>query len=389
MEDIKRNLLVSTPRKQLGMKQRWKYHGLGEDGISLGLAEIDFAAPEPVKKALIDAIMNDDYHYAPLEGLPEFRQAVVDKMQRLHQVHIDAENVMPTVGVMNGIWLASRAILKPGDEALVLTPTYPPIFGNIATTGAKVVSVPPLREGYHPDLDEVVARISAQTRMIAICNPNNPTGAVYSKDELEALADIAKRRKIYIFSDELYDMLTFDGRRHVSLASLSGTEDLAITVSGFTKVHGMSGLRIGYVISDKEIIRKMRDLNHPILIHPNTLGQKAAVAALNDCDDWLSSFRSHCEKMRNILCDALDGLEGVSCPRPEGAFFAFPGISKICGDDKEAALALEKKYRVRVAAGSGFGQGGEGHLRLNFATTLEIVQEAISRLSEAFVSRVV
>lgn len=383
MGPAEHGIIVGASRSQLRMRHLLKYHGLDDEGISLGLAEIDFDIPEPVKKAIINAVLNGEYHYSPIEGLPEFIQAVVDRWRRFNNVDIRAENILPTVGAMNGIWLTSEVCLKPGDEVLVVTPIYGPILSHMASTGAKVISCPARSEDYHLDLERIEEKISGRTRMIVICNPNNPTGAVYTESELEGLADMAKRRKIYVFSDELYDTLTYDRRRHVSIASLPGMEDLTITVNGFTKTYGLSGLRIGYVVASKEIISKMKTLNSKIIIHPDVIAQKAAAAAYNECDEWMEALRSHCENMRNLLCDTLNRFKSVSCPRSEGTFFAFPNVSKIFKNDVDAYSWLEKKYKVRTSAGSMYGEGGEGHLRLNFATTEEIIQEALKRLSEA------
>jgi len=378
------DILVSPPRSQLRVKRPWKYKGLGEDGISLGLAEIDFDVPEPVKKAMVDAVLKEEFHYTSLEGLQEFLQAVVDRWERFNHVSIGTENVLPTVGAMNGIWLASRVLLKPRDEVIVVTPTYGPILRNFASSGARVIICPSCSEDYHLDLEEIENKISKRTKMIAICNPNNPTGVVYTRNELEYLADLARKNKIYVFSDELYDLFTYDGRKHVSMFSLLGMDGLAIIVNGLTKAYGLSGLRIGYVVADKKIIDKMREINTLIIIHPNVLGQKAAAFALNECDEWMRCLISHCEKMRNLLCDALDRLEGVSCPRSEGTFFAFPNIYGIFNDDIEAARILEREYKLRVSAGSGYGKGGENHLRLNFATTEPIIRESIKRFKRFF-----
>jgi aminotransferase len=383
MSPAEHGLLKETSREYLRAKHLLKYRGLDDEGISLGLAEIDFDIPEPVKKAIIDAVLNGEYHYCPSEGLPDFLQAVVDRWKRFNNVDIKAENVLPTVGAMNGIWLTAQVCLEPRDEVLVITPIYTPILNHMASTGARVISCPARSKDFHIDLEKIEERVSERTKMIAICNPNNPAGAVYTKSELEGLADIARRRKIYIFSDEIYDTITYNGRKHVSIASLPGMEDLSITVNGFTKAYGLSGLRIGYVVASKEIIARMRTLNSGIIIHPDVIAQKAAAVAYNECDKWIEALRKHCERMRNILCDSLNKFKSISCPRPEGTFFAFPDVSNLFKDDVEASSWLEKKYKVRMSAGSMYGDGGKGHLRINFATTEEILQEALRRISEA------
>jgi aspartate/methionine/tyrosine aminotransferase len=370
MTNSKTNLLINKSR----IKQ------LDNERIDLGLAYIDFNAPELAKQAAIDAIVKNKYSYG--DGSLELRQAVVRKMAMHFDVEIHEENVIATVGAANGIWLATKAVLKPGDEALFVTPTYTAIFNDIAFAGAKAIPCKTNKK-YHLDLEEIEKKINTNTRMIAICNPNNPTGAVYTKSELEGLADIASRKKIYLFSDELYDRLTYDGRKHVSVIGLPGLEDLAIAVSGTSKIYGMSGFRIGYVVASKELIGKMWGINAPILIHPGAIDQIASAAALNECDKWVEQLKSHCEKMRNLLCDSLDKIEKISCSRPEGTFFATPNISQICKNDVEASK-LVGKYGVSTSPGSFFGEKFDNYIRIKFATPEKNMKIAIERITAAF-----
>jgi aspartate/methionine/tyrosine aminotransferase len=373
MTDSITNLLVN----------KFKTNQLDNERIDLGLAYIDFNAPEPAKKAAIDAIIKNKYSYG--DGFLELRQAVVRKMAIHSNVEIHKENIIATVGAANGIWLATKAVLKPRDEALFVTPTYTAIFNDIAFAGAKAIPCKTNRN-HHLDLEEIEKKITSNTRMIAICNPNNPTGTVYTKNELEGLADIASRKKLYVFSDELYDRLTYDGRKHVSIIGLSGLEDLAIVVGGTSKIYGMSGFRIGYVIASKELIGKMWGINAPILIHPGAIDQIASAAALNECDKWVEQLKSHCERMRNLLCNSLDKIEKISCSRPEGTFFATPDISQICKNDVEAST-LVGKYGVSVSPGSFFGEGFDNYIRIKFATPEENMKNAIERITAAFTEK--
>ncbi|MGQ9690192.1 MAG: pyridoxal phosphate-dependent aminotransferase [Thermoproteota archaeon] len=362
-----------------------KYAGLEQDVISLGLAESDFEMPKEVKEAMIDAIVNGRYHYE-INGVAEFIDATKDKLLKVNGISVSEEEILPTVGAMNGIWLTYRILLRPGEHVIVVTPNYPPLIGRPRDFQVEVTEVK-TRENGHLDLDEVEKAIINKTRMITICNPNNPTGTVYTRDELEQLSEIAKKHDLYIFSDELYENLTYDGRRHISIASLSGMYERTITVFGFTKTYGMSGLRIGYLIAKGEIIRRMREENAGIVIHPGTIEQIGAAAALRKCGYYIDFLRNYLEKVRDKLIEKLGEIPKIVAIPSEGAFFVFPNLSPLFESDKDAVEYLLKEARVLVHGGSGFGNGGAGHVRINFCSTLEIIEEAAERIQKAMLKK--
>jgi len=362
-----------------------KYAGLERDVISLGLAESDFEMPREVKEAMIEAIKSGRYHYE-MNGVAEFIDAAREKLLRVNTISAGEDEILPTVGVMNGIWLTYRVLLKPGDHVIVVTPTYPPLIGRPKSFQAEVTEVKTRADG-HPDMARVEEAVTSKTRIITICNPNNPTGTVYTRDELEQLAEIAVKHDLYVFSDELYENLTYDGRNHVSIASLPGMRERTVTAFGFTKTYGMSGLRIGYVVAEKEIIRKMRDENAGIVIHPGTVEQIGAATALRKCDYYIDFLKNYLEKVRNRLVARLNETPGVTISPPEGAFFAFPNLGFLFENDKHAVEYLLKEARVLVHGGSGFGEGGAGHVRINFCSPLEIIEEAAERIKTALLKR--
>jgi len=362
-----------------------KYFGLEKDVISLGLAESDFEMPREVKEAMIDAIINGRYHYE-MNGVSEFIEAAREKLFRFNGISVEDNEILPTVGVMNAIWLAYRVLLKPGDHVIVVTPTYPALIGRPKIFQAEVTEVKTRMDG-HLDLARIEESVTSKTRLITICNPNNPTGTVYTRDELERLAEIAIKHDLYIFSDELYENLTYDGRKHVSIASLPGMHELTVTAFGFTKTYGMSGLRIGYVISNERIIRLMRDENMGIVIHPGTVEQIGAAAALKKCNYYIDFLRNYLEGVRNKLISELSKAPGVIAPLPEGSFFAFPDLSFLFEKDNDAVEYLLKEAKVLVYNGSGFGEGGAGHVRINFCSPLEIIEEAAFRIRKALEKR--
>jgi aspartate/methionine/tyrosine aminotransferase len=371
--------------EEIRKKRPSKYAGLDKDVISLGLAESDFEMPKEVKEAMIGAILEGRYHYE-MNGVAEFLEAARDKLLRFNGISVSEEEILPTVGAMNGIWLTYRILLKPGDHVIVVTPSYPPLIGRPKSFQAEVTEVKTKQDG-HLDLAGIEKAVSSKTMMITICNPNNPMGTVYTRDELKQLAEIALKHDLYVFSDELYESLTYDGRKHVSIASLPGMHERTVTVFGFTKTHGMSGLRIGYVVAKKELIRKMRDENAGIVIHPGTVEQIGAAAALRKCDYYVDFLKNYLEKVRNRLVVKLNETPGIAVSPPEGAFFAFPNLSFLFENDKDAVEYLLEEARVLVSGGSGFGDGGAGHVRINFCSPLEVIEEAAERIRIALSKR--
>jgi aspartate aminotransferase len=382
---INMSLTEKLTLEEIRRKRPSKYAGLEEGVISLGLAESDFEMPKEVKEAMISAILEGRYHYE-MDGVVEFLEAAMDKLSRFNGISAGKEEILPTVGAMNRIWLAYRILLKPGDHVIVVTPSYPALIGRPKSLQAEVTEAKVRKDG-HLDLAVIEKAVSSRTRMITICNPNNPTGTVYTKDELEQLAEIAIRHDLYVLSDELYENLTYDGRKHVSIASLPGMRERAITLFGFTKTYGMSGLRIGYVVAEREIIRKMKDENTGIVIHPGTVEQIGAAAALKKCDYYIDFLKNYLEKVRNRLVAMLSETPGVTISPPEGAFFAFPNLIPLFENDKDAVEYLLKEARVLVHGGSGFGEGGAGHVRINFCSPLEIIEEAANRIRSALIKR--
>lgn len=375
---------VSLSLEEIRRVRPSKYSGLDNGAISLGLAESDFDMPREVKEAMINAILEGRYHYE-MSGVPEFLEAAVEKLRRFNGIDATEEEVLPTVGAMNGIWLSYKVLLKPGDHVVVATPTYPPLIERPKSFQAEVTEVS-ARGDWHLNIDALERALTDRTKVITICNPNNPTGAVYTKDELEQLAELAVRRNLYVISDELYEHLTYDGRKHVSIASLPGMRERTITIFGFTKTHGMSGLRIGYVVAEKELAKRMREENAAVVIHPGTIEQIGAAAALK-CDYYVNSLRDYLQRVRDTLVAKLREVPGIEVRPPEGTFFAFPNLNALFESDKEAVDYLLKEARVLVYAGSGFGMGGAGHVRMNFCSPISIIEDAAIRIVEALSSR--
>jgi len=371
-------MIVPLTRREAASKLRAKWGPVGEGGVSLGLADIDFKLPDEFKRRLKELIDEECFHYAEPRGDPELLRAIVEKVRSINCVDVTERNVLLTVGATNAIWLATHCLLRRGDRVVVVEPTYPPLFQAAVDAGARVTFLHLSEErGFHLPPEELDRLQGLDFRMLVVCNPNNPTGTVFTRSELEALVEAAAKKGALILADELYEAVTYE-REHVSVASLPGAQDITVTISGFTKAHGLSGFRVGYVVAGEDIIKKMESVNRTIVMQPGTLDQKAALLALTlpEFKRWLRELREYLRVNRDLACSELRRVPWVTCVRPEGAFFAFPNVSWVC-DDIAFSRELLRRKRVLVLPGSGFGPSGKGHLRLNFATSRENLRDAL------------
>jgi len=377
-------MIVPLTREEALSKLKAKWRGLDRNSISLGLADIEFKLPVEFKERLKKFVDDEYFHYTKLPGDPELLEAIAEKVRNFNRIDIRPDkNVLLTIGAMNAIWLVTHCFIKSGDRVLVIEPTYPPLFHAPKDLGARVVFLKLKEENnFHLDLEELKKFFEDDIRVIILCNPNNPTGTVFTRDELECLVELALRRGSIILSDEVYEFITYE-RRHISVASLPGASDIVITISSFTKSFGLSGFRIGYIIADERFIKKMESVNRSIIIQPGVIDQKAALLALTlpEFKQWLSELRDYLRVNRDLIYNTLNTIPWIRCNLPEGTFFIFPNISWICNDSTLFSKKLLRRYKVLVYAGSGFGPSGEGHIRMNFATSRANLLEALERIN--------
>lgn len=355
------------------------------DVISLSVADIDYPAPAEIKEAVIRAVREDRTPYGAYGGDPDVLEAVCEKLGRTNRIQAHPDDVHMIPGTMFAIFFVCYYFLRPGDEALICpAPTYPPFIHNVLNAEAVPVFNPlALREGAKLDLDDLKARITPRTRLIMISNPHNPSGRVFTLEELQGIARLAQERGLMIFSDELYEDMLYEGE-HVSLASLS--EDLferTITVFGFSKAFGIPGYRIAYLVTRSKHMKQMKRRIHDMVVHADTLSQAAAKAALTSGKPWLSAFMSHLRRMRDYGIERLLKIPGVVCHVPEATPFFFPNIASFGMTSQEMCAYLKEKARVIVMNGAEFGPPGEGYIRINFATSREILKEAMDRIEKA------
>jgi len=347
-----------------------------------------FQPPDNVKKALIDAIKNGNNYYSASEGITELRDAIAQK-ENLKGLSIDKEDVLVTNGVSEGLDMVISSIVEEGDEVLLPGPYYPPYASYVRLHGGIPVEFAVDLENSTPDFDDIRSKITPKTVAICLISPNNPTGAVFGENSLKKLIDIANEHNLYIICDEIYDQIVFD-EKFVGIGKVAGNSPVII-LNGFSKVHLMSGWRIGYIAFNNspqldqirehlpKLARVRISTNHPI--------QYAALESLRGPQEYISEFVSELKKHRDFVVKRLNSMSGISCSNPKGAFYAFPKIeNNPFKSDKEFVLNLLKSKGVLTVHGSGFGtKYGSGYFRLVFLPNMEKLNSALDKI-EDFVS---
>jgi len=353
-----------------------------ENVVHLEQGEPDFVTPKHILKAAVEATKKGFTHYTEVDGTLELRQAIAEKLEKDNGIDVDPQTeVTVTSGSQEAMLITALGFLNSGDEALILDPYYPACFED--TLLAEAVPVPvPLneRKDYGIEMEVLEKRITKRTKMIWMCNPSNPTGHVFSKQDLEIIAEVAQKHNLIVFTDEIYEKIVYDDARHISIGSLPGMEDRTITVNGFSKAYAMTGWRIGYIVAEKKLSTILRKLHYYAVLCPNAISQKAAFAALTGPQDCVQEMVTEYNRRREIVLDELDRIKSLSYTVPKGAFYVFPDFSSFEKSDEALALYLLEKARVVTAPGSGFGRAGEGHLRISYSVSYEQVKEGMKRI---------
>jgi len=363
-----------------------RYEKSGRKIIYLNIGDpvkYDFPTPDHIKKALIDAILNNFNYYADSEGILELRQAIVKK-ESLKGLSITVEDVLVTNGISEGLDMVAASIVEPNCEVLMPGPYYPPYASYVKFYGGKPIEFR-LTEDGTPDLDDIKSKITSKARALCIINPNNPTGEVFNSKNLKQLIDVAAEHDMYIICDEIYDKLVFD-QEFTGIGKVA-KDAAVILLNGFSKVYLMTGWRCGYICmnSDCQKLENIRS-NIPKLarvrIAANLPVQKAAVAALQGPQSYIAKMVSKLKKRRDLVVKRLNEIDGISCKLPNGAFYTFPKILlNRWKDDKDFVLDLLNKTGILTVHGSGFGELGKGHFRIVYLPNEQILQEAMDKLS--------
>lgn len=344
-----------------------------------------FQPPENVKEALINAVKDGQNYYAVSEGMPELRDEIAKKEKR-KGLGVYEDDILVTNGVSEALEMITASIVEPGDEVLIPGPYYPPYASYVRLFGGIPIEFSVDLHNSAPDLDDIRKKISPKTVAICLISPNNPTGAVFSEKSLKDLVNIANEHDLYIICDEIYDQIVFD-EKFVGIGKVSGDSPV-ILLNGFSKVHLMSGWRIGYIAFNQskklELLRENVPKLARVRIATSLPTQYAALESLKGPQNYIPKFVSDLKKRRDYTIKRLNGMSGLSCTNPKGAFYAFPKIeNNRYKTDKEFVLELLKSKGVLTVHGSGFGtQYGSGHFRMVFLPDVPVLESALDKIEE-------
>jgi aminotransferase len=370
-----------------GIRRFFELASSMEGVISLGVGEPDFVTPWNTREAAITSLERGYTAYTSNSGLYELREEICRYLSSSFQAHYNPDKeVVVTVGASEGIDIALRAILDPGDEVLVVEPCYVSYDPVIRLAGGVPVAIQTsIEQNFKLTPQQIEEKITDRTKAIIFCFPNNPTGSIMTKEELQALADVVTRHDLIVISDEIYAELTYD-TNHTSFASLPGMKDRTILLSGFSKAFAMTGWRIGYAAGPEDLIQAMVKIHQYTMLCAPIMGQMAALEALRHGmeakDRMVESYRQR----RNYIVKAFEQI-GLSCHKPEGAFYAFPSIASTGMTAEEFAENLILEQKVAVVPGYVFGEGAAQHIRCSYATSLENLEIAIERMDAFLRSR--
>lgn len=353
----------------------------GIDVIHLEIGQPDFQTPSNIMEAADRAMAQGYTGYGPTLGYNELRKTVAEYAKKYKNVDADFENVAIVPGGKPTMFFTMLTLVRPGDEVIYPNPGFPIYESCIKFAEGVPVPLPITADNnFRLDIEKFKSLITPKTKLIIINSPCNPTGGVFEKEDILAMAEILKDRPdIFILSDEIYDRLVFEGKAF-SIASLPEFKDRTLVLDGFSKSYAMTGWRIGYCIANKDIIKQFEMIMVNSVSCTCSFTQMAAIEALTGPQDSVDEMRAEFKKRRDWLVDALNKIDGISCKLPRGAFYAFPDISSFGLSSKEFADRLLDEEGVALAWGTSFGEYGEGHIRISYATSLDNLKEAVNRI---------
>ena len=365
---------------------RWA--AVPEGTIPLTAADPDFPCAEPIREAVAKYARDGYFSYGPAEGLLTFRSSLASNYLETRNVSYQADQILPVDSAAFGIYLTCKTYLSAGDEAIIFDPVDFLFRYSVEAVGATAVAFPTPQSLDAIDFSSLEQYISAKTKMICLCNPLNPTGKVFSKEELKSLGEIAIKHDLIILSDEIWSDIIFAPHAFTSIASIDEEiKKRTITITGFSKSYGLASLRVGAVFCpDAASYSNIFAASlHASTVHGcNVAGQIAATAALEECKEWLANFVDHLQKMRDICVTGLNDIQGISCMTPQGCYVAFADITGTGKSSSEIQHILMNEAKVAIVPGlkQWFGNGSEGFIRLSFATSFFILTEALNRVKK-------
>ncbi len=351
--------------------------------ISLGVGEPDFLTPWHIRQQGIDTLERGSTRYTANAGLISLREEICAFYQRKYDLEYNAKNeVLVTVGGSEGIDMCIRTLICPGDEVLVVEPSFVCYKPIVEVCGGKAVPlVTKNKNNFRVTTEELENAITDKTKMIIFPYPNNPTGAVMRREDLEPVCEVLKKHNIFVLSDEIYSELTYGSNTHVSIASMPGMKERTVVINGFSKTYSMTGWRLGYALGPAPVIAQMTKLHQFAIMSAPTTSQFAAVEALRNGDADIIKMRDDYDMRRRFTVNAFREI-GLPCFEPEGAFYAFPSIQSTGLSSEEFCEKLIYSKRVAVVPGNAFGDCGEGFIRVSYCYSIDNIKEAVTRIGE-------
>lgn len=378
-QNLKR-IKPSSIRKLFDLAQNRK------DIISFGIGEPDFITPDHVRDAAKRAIEEGYTHYTPNAGFADLREALAKKLVNFNHITSKPEEVLVTSGGTQALFTAFYTLMNPGDELIVPDPGFLIYGSQVILAGGNPVFLP-IREknNFQIDPDELRKLITTKTKAILLNSPSNPTGMIIKKEVLEEIAFIAKENDLFVISDELYEDILFDGREHLSIASFPEMKERTISIFGFSKSYAMTGWRIAYLTCPEFLIKEMIKIQQNTAVCPNSVTQRAVLHGLQNPQETKTSIermRAVYQERRDVILKGLNEIDGFECLTPEGAFYAFPNITRTGTSSDDLSIYLLDKCGVVAVPGNAFGQYGEGYLRFSFATSVDMIKKGIERIKK-------
>lgn len=368
--------------KPSGIRKFFDIAATMEGVISLGVGEPDFSTPWVIRRAAIQVLERKHIVYGPNLGIAPLREAISKRIEKKHGVkYSPSDEVIVTVGGSEAIDLAVRGLIDPGDEVLIVEPCFVCYAPLVELMGGKAVPVPTrIENNFKLTVDDMKDKVSERTKLLILPYPNNPTGAIMTREDLEPIANFLRDTNIMVLSDEIYSELTY-GRRHCSIIELPDMAERTIYVNGFSKAYAMTGWRLGYVAAPEPIIHQIFKIHQYGIMCSPYISQNAAIEALSSCDSEVAKMVDEYNVRRRYLVNEFNRL-GLTCFNPEGAFYVFPCIRSTGLTSEEFCERLLYEEKVAVVPGSAFGGSGEGYIRISYAYSLKHLMEAMSRIED-------
>ena len=371
--------------KPSGIRKFFDIAASMEDCISLGVGEPDFDTPWHITEEGIYSLEQGRTFYTSNQGLIELRKEISKWNKRKYNLNYNIDEVLVTVGGSEGIDVSLRGCINPSDEVIILEPSYVCYEPDVILAGGIVKKIYLKNENeFRLTPEELESAITDKTKIIIMNYPNNPTGAIMDKDDLEKIAKVIIKHDLLVISDEIYSELTYVGK-HVSIAALEGMRERTIVINGFSKSYSMTGWRLGYVLAPKNIMDQIKKIHQFIVMSAPTISQYAAIEALKHGDEDIENMKKEYDRRRKYLLSEFNRL-GLPCFEPRGAFYCFPYIGKYGMTSEKFATDLLEKEHVVVVPGTAFGDSGEGFVRISYAYSLDALKEAIKRIEKYLVS---